>query len=124
MFKAQLSPNSNNVSPVLLRWGVPIIASVVVLCCSPATPLQAQSDTIAPPQTAGGDAGAGVIQVVPEQPPQVKEAPAAKKPKHFDGDKAWRHLKAICNIGPRISTSPGMLQQQRYLEKHFKANGG
>ena len=124
MFKAQLSPNSNNVSPVLLRWGVPIIASVVVLCCSPATPLQAQSDTIAPPQTAGGDAGAGVIQVVPEQPPQVKEAPAAKKPKHFDGDKAWRHLQAVCNIGPRISTSPGMLQQQRYLEKHFKANGG
>ena len=123
MFKVQPSRNSNNTSSVLLRWVVSIIASVVVLG-SPAPPLQAQSDTIAPPPASGGNvgAGAGVVQVVPEQPPQVKAAP--DKPKHFDGDKAWRHLQAVCNIGPRISTSPGMLQQQRYLEKHFKANGG
>jgi len=123
MFKLKPSCNTNNTSSVLLQWVVPIIASVVVLCCSSATPLQAQSDTIAPPPTTTqGDAG-GVIQIVPEQP-QVKEPPAADKPKHFDGDKAWRHLQAVCNIGPRISTSPGMQQQQQYLEKHFKANGG
>ena len=122
MFKVRPSHNHNNTSRVLQRWAVPIIAGVV-LCCIPATPLQAQSDTIAPPPASGG-AGSGGIQVVPEQAPPVKQTPTANKPTHFDGKKAWRHLQAVCKIGPRISTTPGMLQQQRYLEKHFKANGG
>ena len=33
-------------------------------------------------------------------------------------------MQAICKIGPRISTSPGMQQQQQYIDKHLKANGG
>ena len=121
MFKVKPTHNSNIVSSILLRWGAPIIVSAV-LYCSPVSRLQAQSDTIDPPPA--GDVGGGVIQVVPEQTPPAKKAPAADKPAYFDGNKAWQHLQAVCNIGPRISTSPGMLQQQRYLEKHFKANGG
>ena len=41
----------------------------------------------------------------------------------FDGEKAYQHLKQLCDIGPRSSGSPGMAKQQDLLEDHFKRCG-
>ena len=41
----------------------------------------------------------------------------------FDGERALKYLKQVCNIGPRISGSEGMKKQQELLEKHFKDLG-
>jgi hypothetical protein len=46
------------------------------------------------------------------------------KPADFDGKRALGYLEALCKIGPRISGSEGMKQQQQLLEKHFKEHGG
>lgn len=37
----------------------------------------------------------------------------------FDAQVAFSHLEKICEIGPRISTTAGMLQQQKYLRDLF-----
>src|SRR5262245_10533814 len=42
----------------------------------------------------------------------------------FDGQRAYEHLKAICDIGPRISATQGMYKQQEYLRAHFEKLGG
>lgn len=36
-----------------------------------------------------------------------------------DADRAFRYLNQICRIGPRVSGSAGMGEQQRLLVKHF-----
>ena len=41
----------------------------------------------------------------------------------FDGRRAFKYLESICAIGPRISGSAGMTQQQELLEKHFSSLG-
>jgi hypothetical protein len=41
----------------------------------------------------------------------------------FDGKRAFSYLEAICDLGPRISGSPGMTAQQELLEKHFTQLG-
>ena len=41
----------------------------------------------------------------------------------FDAKRAMGYLKAICNIGPRISGTEGMKKQQELIEKHFKDLG-
>lgn len=41
----------------------------------------------------------------------------------FDGRSAFSHLKNICDIGPRISGSEGMLKQRDYLTSHFEELG-
>lgn len=41
----------------------------------------------------------------------------------FDGNRAYGYLKALCDIGPRPSGSPGMKQQQELLLKHFRELG-
>ncbi len=41
----------------------------------------------------------------------------------FDGDRALKYLKQLCDIGPRISASEGMKKQQEIIEKHFKDVG-
>ena len=38
----------------------------------------------------------------------------------FDSQQAFTHLQKICAIGPRISTTNGMLQQQSYLRQWFE----
>ncbi|MDB4766961.1 M28 family peptidase [bacterium] len=38
----------------------------------------------------------------------------------FDSKQAFEHLQKICATGPRISTTNGMLQQQKYLGQWFK----
>ncbi len=42
----------------------------------------------------------------------------------FDGARAYKYLKAICAIGPRVSGTEGMLAQQKMLEEHFTRLGG
>lgn len=59
-----------------------------------------------------------------EQKRAVPESTSAEAGASFDEDFAFGHLEAICKIGPRISTTPGMLAQQRLLKKHFESVGG
>ena len=42
----------------------------------------------------------------------------------FDGAKAYEYLKKICQLGPRVSGTPGMDKQQELLTEHFKQLGG
>ena len=42
----------------------------------------------------------------------------------FDGERAYAHLKAICDIGPRVAGTDGMAKQQAYLKNHFEKLGG
>jgi hypothetical protein len=42
----------------------------------------------------------------------------------FDGQRAYRYLKEICAIGPRVSATEGMHRQQAYLKDHFEKLGG
>lgn len=49
-------------------------------------------------------------------------APAGPVP--FDARRAVGYLEAICKIGPRISGSAGMKEQQELIRKHFEALGG
>ncbi|QEG21528.1 M28 family peptidase [Mariniblastus fucicola] len=53
-------------------------------------------------------------------PPESRIADAGAD---FNKDFAFNHLKAICDIGPRKSTSEGMATQQAMLQKHFEALG-
>lgn len=48
-------------------------------------------------------------------------APAATIP--FDAQRALGYLEAVCKIGPRISGTDGMKQQQELVKKHFEACG-
>ncbi len=49
---------------------------------------------------------------------------AAVKEIAFDGDRAMKYLKQLCDIGPRVSGTDGMVKQQELLVKHFEALGG
>ena len=42
----------------------------------------------------------------------------------FDGERAAKHVKELCDIGPRISGSDGMKKQIELLVKHFDDLGG
>jgi hypothetical protein len=42
----------------------------------------------------------------------------------FNGERAYEHLKAICALGPRVSATQKMLEQQKYLQAHFEKCGG
>lgn len=41
----------------------------------------------------------------------------------FDGARAVKYVKQLCDIGPRISGSEGMKKQQEIIEAHFKKLG-
>ena len=45
------------------------------------------------------------------------------KPIPFDGDRAIKYLKALCDLGPRVSGSDAMTAQQKLVTKHFEAHG-
>ena len=51
-----------------------------------------------------------------------RAAPVAD-PIALDGKRALSYLKSVCDIGPRISGSAGMKEQQQLLRKHFEALG-
>jgi hypothetical protein len=42
----------------------------------------------------------------------------------FDGQRAYDYLKAVCELGPRPTGSPGMAAQQAMLVEHFEQQGG
>ncbi len=46
-----------------------------------------------------------------------------QQPTQFDAAAAFKHLEAVCQIGPRYSGSQGMALQQEYLQKHFSNLG-
>lgn len=50
--------------------------------------------------------------------------PAAPSPFAFDGKRTMGYLDDLCRIGPRISGTPGMREQQELLQKHFEKHGG
>ena len=99
-------------------------------CSFATTSVRAQSNLRADP--ARESSGSGSIQSpgptgasagnTAQPAKQTAKTADLKKPELFDGAKAWKHMQAICNIGPRVSTSPGMRQQQQYIREHFKAN--
>ena len=55
------------------------------------------------------------------QPAELAKQEAATQ---FDADKAFAHLKAVCEFGPRVSASSGMKKQQKYIKKHFESIKG
>lgn len=54
---------------------------------------------------------------------QPAEGAAGVKPIPFDADRAVGYVKQLCDLGPRVSASPGMARQQELLVKHFEAHG-
>ena len=48
---------------------------------------------------------------------------ANQPPSKFDGKTAYKYLKKVCDIGPRISGSQGMKLQQEFIQKHFESLG-
>lgn len=42
---------------------------------------------------------------------------------NFDAKRSLDYLKALCDIGPRISGTEGMKKQQELLQKHFEKHG-
>jgi hypothetical protein len=52
----------------------------------------------------------------------VRDAVQPKNP--LDGARAYVYLQQICAIGPRISGTVGMQQQQELLQAHFEQLGG
>lgn len=51
----------------------------------------------------------------------VKGAPPAEFP--FDPARAVGYVRQLCDIGPRVSGTPGMAKQIELVEKHFKDHG-
>jgi glutaminyl-peptide cyclotransferase len=47
----------------------------------------------------------------------------AEEPPSFSGQRALKHLEAICALGPRPSGSAAMTRQREILVKHFRAAG-
>ena len=58
-------------------------------------------------------------------PGSDSKQPVVKKTKTaFDSKAAFSFLEKVCAIGPRVSGSAGMLQQQSFLKEHFESVGG
>jgi Zn-dependent M28 family amino/carboxypeptidase len=55
-----------------------------------------------------------------EQAGQFGADRAQKGQVAFDGKRAMTYLKAICDLGPRISGTKQMRQQQELIKKHFE----
>ena len=72
---------------------------------------------------------AGVAADDKKEPPMKPGFAEDRAPKEaapgvgVDGPRAVGYVKALCDIGPRVSGSPGMAKQQELLVKHFEAHG-
>jgi glutaminyl-peptide cyclotransferase len=64
-------------------------------------------------KTADGQEKQGTPFAADRVPPEVAAAP-------FDGKRAMGYLDAICELGPRMSGTAGMVKQQELLRKHFE----
>ncbi len=63
----------------------------------------------------------GETRVEPTKPTATTEV---KPVVPFDGVRAIKYAKSLCDIGPRISGTDGMKKQQELLVKHFEDLGG
>ena len=82
----------------------------VALLASGCQPSSSAQDTKTPPK----------VGFAEDRVPQ----PGDPKTGGFDGDRAMKYLKQLCDLGPRISGSEGMKKQQDLLDKHFDGLGG
>lgn len=57
-----------------------------------------------------------------QQPAATKQLTLEDIP--FNGARAYEYLKQICDIGQRVTATPGMKKQQELLTKHFQDLGG
>jgi glutaminyl-peptide cyclotransferase len=64
-------------------------------------------------------------QIAAEPPKQKEEFAADREAPNFvfDAKRAMNYLEELCKIGPRISATAGMKQQQETLKKHFETHG-
>jgi len=83
--------------------------------------LMAQDQNSQNAQNAATEPQQVAAQPVAKQVPE--ESKVAEVGADFNQEFAFNHLKAICDIGPRMSTSQGMASQQAMLKKHFEALG-
>jgi hypothetical protein len=51
------------------------------------------------------------------------EIPLPQRSSHYSGDQAYQYLHKICELGPRITATPAMFQQQELLKRHFESLG-
>jgi glutaminyl-peptide cyclotransferase len=77
------------------------------------------------PMPAAGARSVAVIEGEEQEqtPFAADRAGAAVEPVVLDGQRALKYLKTICDIGPRISGTTGMKDEQELLRKHFEALG-
>jgi glutaminyl-peptide cyclotransferase len=61
-----------------------------------------------------------IAQPIAAPVPQSQQARPANP---LDGLRAYRYLQQICALGPRMSGSPGMVQQQQLVQQHFEQLG-
>ncbi|MEL7499086.1 MAG: M28 family peptidase [Planctomycetota bacterium] len=100
------------VSLTLLFLGIPLVVA------------KAQPPTPAPAQAALSKSQQQIGQGTGDASQKQDAAGQEDERSQFDQDKAFAHLEAVCEFGPRISAKRGMKKQQQYLEKHFKKIGG
>lgn len=55
--------------------------------------------------------------------PQLRGGPVAEVPDRYDPDRAFGYLEQICAIGPRVTATDGMQQQQEMLTQFFQQRG-
>lgn len=63
--------------------------------------------------------GLGAVTIIGPPP----AAGAVEQAVEFSGERAFEHLQAICDLGPRPSGSAAMDRQRSLLAKHFRAAG-
>jgi hypothetical protein len=70
--------------------------------------------------------GVGVLLVMAQwtRTREANAAMAAAAPAPIDGQRAYKYLKQICEIGPRPAGSKANATQRALVAKHFKENGG
>ncbi|MCA9235333.1 MAG: M28 family peptidase [Planctomycetales bacterium] len=88
------------------------IAAAAVLACIGLT--QSDDPAVAEPPSAPPVASA---------PAPAQSRPAVDAPGDFDGKRAFGHLEALCNLGPRPSGSAGMREQQKLIIEHMQSLG-
>jgi len=67
--------------------------------------------------------GCGMAQQSAAKPKDGFATDRGPAPLAFDADRAMGYLKDVCKIGPRISGTDGMKQQQDLIKKHFEDLG-
>ena len=105
-----------------------LLTAWTALGCAPAIKLRefvAATTNSAVQGAASSPANQGTDTVTAQYVAERTASAGGERPKNpLDGARAYRYLQQICAIGPRISGSPGMQQQQEMLRAHFEQLGG